>query len=157
MQASRKGWPDYVLHQMVTVLSNGEEVKISKRAGSYVTLRDLIDEVGCDATRYFLAARHPDSQLVFDIDLAKSKSNDNPVYYIQYAHARISAVLAQWGGERKALLAGGCRPAGQRIRNGAAAAADRLPAGDRECSTGPCAAPGRILSEGLGGRFPQLL
>ena len=99
-----KGWPDYVLHQMVTVLKNGEEVKISKRAGSYVTLRDLIDEVGCDATRYFLAARHPDSQLVFDIDLAKSKSNDNPVYYIQYAHARISTVLQTWGGERQSLL-----------------------------------------------------
>ncbi len=99
-----KGWPDYVLHQMVTVLRNGEEVKISKRAGSYVTLRELIDEVGCDATRYFLAARHPDSQLVFDIDLAKSKSNENPVYYIQYAHARISAVLAQWGSEQKILL-----------------------------------------------------
>jgi arginyl-tRNA synthetase len=99
-----QGWPDYVLHQMVTVLKNGEEVKISKRAGSYVTLRDLIDEVGCDATRYFLAARHPDSQLVFDIDLAKSKSNDNPVYYIQYAHARICAVMAQWGGERKLLM-----------------------------------------------------
>ncbi len=99
-----KGWPDYVLHQMVTVLRNGQEVKISKRAGSYVTLRDLIDEVGCDATRYFLAARHPDSQLVFDIDLAKSKSNDNPVYYIQYAHARISKVLLDWGGEHKALL-----------------------------------------------------
>ncbi len=92
------GWPEYVLHQMVTVLKNGEEVKISKRAGSYVTLRDLIDEVGCDATRYFLAARHPDSQLVFDIDLAKSQSNDNPVYYIQYAHARICTVLQQWGG-----------------------------------------------------------
>ena len=99
-----KGWPDYVLHQMVTVLRNGEEVKISKRAGSYVTLRDLIDEVGCDATRYFLAARHPDSQLVFDIDLAKSQSNDNPVYYIQYAHARIFSVLQQWGGEHLALL-----------------------------------------------------
>jgi arginyl-tRNA synthetase len=99
-----QGWPDFVLHQMVTVLRNGQEVKISKRAGSYVTLRDLIDEVGCDATRYFLAARHPDSQLVFDIDLAKSKSNDNPVYYIQYAHARISAVLGLWGGERQALL-----------------------------------------------------
>lgn len=99
-----QGWPDYVLHQMVTVLRNGQEVKISKRAGSYVTLRDLIDEVGCDATRYFLAARHPDSQLVFDIDLAKSKSNENPVYYIQYAHARVSAVLAQWGGEHQTLL-----------------------------------------------------
>ncbi|MCK9200678.1 MAG: arginine--tRNA ligase [Gallionella sp.] len=98
-----QGWPDYVLHQMVTVLKNGEEVKISKRAGSYVTLRDLIDEVGCDATRYFLAARSPDSQLVFDIDLAKSQSNDNPVYYIQYAHARIHAVLAQWGGDRQSL------------------------------------------------------
>ncbi len=99
-----KGWPSYVLHQMVTVLKNGEEVKISKRAGSYVTLRDLIDEVGCDATRYFLAARSPDSQLVFDIDLAKAQSNDNPVYYIQYAHARIFSVLSQWGGEHRQLL-----------------------------------------------------
>jgi arginyl-tRNA synthetase len=99
-----EGWPDYVLHQMVTVLRNGEEVKISKRAGSYVTLRDLIDEVGCDATRYFLAARHADSQLVFDIDLAKSRSNDNPVYYIQYAHARVSAVMESWGGHREALI-----------------------------------------------------
>ncbi|BBJ23654.1 arginine--tRNA ligase [Candidatus Nitrotoga sp. AM1P] len=98
-----QGWPDYVLHQMVTVLRNGEEVKISKRAGSYVTLRDLIDEVGCDATRFFLAARHPDSQLVFDIDLAKSQSNENPVYYIQYAHARICSVLGQWGGDVAAL------------------------------------------------------
>ena len=98
-----KGWPEYVLHQMVTVLRNGEEVKISKRAGSYVTLRDLIDEVGCDATRYFLAARHSDTQLVFDIDLAKSQSNDNPVYYIQYAHARVCAVLEQWGGDPQAL------------------------------------------------------
>ena len=98
-----KGWPDYVLHQMVTVLRNGEEVKISKRAGSYVTLRDLIDEVGCDATRFFLAARHPDTQLVFDIDLAKSQSNENPVYYIQYAHARIHSVLSQWQGERAKL------------------------------------------------------
>ena len=100
-----KGWPDYVLHQMVTVLKNGAEVKISKRAGSYVTLRDLIEEVGCDATRYFLAARHPDTQLVFDIDLAKSKSNENPVYYIQYAHARINTVLAQWAGQPEALNA----------------------------------------------------
>ncbi len=94
-----QGWPDYVLHQMVTVMKNGEEVKISKRAGSYVTLRDLIKEVGCDATRYFLAARKPDSQLVFDIDLALSQTNENPVYYIQYAHARICGVLAQWGGD----------------------------------------------------------
>ena len=90
------GWPDYVLHQMVTVMRGGEEVKLSKRAGSYVTLRDLIDEVGCDATRYFLAARRADSQLVFDIDLARAQTNDNPVYYIQYAHARICSVLAAW-------------------------------------------------------------
>ena len=90
-----KNWPEYVLHQMVTVTKNNQEVKISKRAGSYVTLRDLIDEVGSDATRYFLLARKPDSQLIFDIDLAKSQTNDNPVYYIQYAHARICAVLNQ--------------------------------------------------------------
>lgn len=88
-------WPEYVLHQMVTVVRNGNEVKISKRAGSYVTLRDLIDEVGSDATRYFLLARKPDSQLTFDLDLARSKSNDNPVYYIQYACARISSVFNQ--------------------------------------------------------------
>ena len=89
------GWPDYVLHQMVTVMRGGEEVKISKRAGSYVTLRDLIDEVGRDATRYFLAARRADSQLTFDIDLARAQTNDNPVYYIQYAHARVCSVLRQ--------------------------------------------------------------
>lgn len=90
-----KGWPDYVLHQMVTVMRGGEEVKISKRAGSYVTLRDLIDEVGRDATRYFLISRKPDSQLVFDIDLALKRSNENPVYYIQYAHARVASVLRE--------------------------------------------------------------
>jgi arginyl-tRNA synthetase len=98
-----QAWPDYVLHQMVTVMRGGEEVKLSKRAGSYVTLRDLIDEVGCDATRYFLAARRADSQLVFDIDLARAQTNDNPVYYIQYAHARICSVLAQWGGDVSSL------------------------------------------------------
>jgi arginyl-tRNA synthetase len=86
------GWPDYVLHQMVTVMRDGDEVKLSKRAGSYVTLRDLINEVGRDATRFFLTARAATSQLTFDIDLALSKSNENPVYYIQYAHARICSV-----------------------------------------------------------------
>jgi arginyl-tRNA synthetase len=90
-----KDWPDYVLHQMVTVMRGGEEVKISKRAGGYVTLRDLIDSVGRDATRYFLIARKSDSQMVFDIDLALSQSNDNPVYYIQYAHARVCSVQRQ--------------------------------------------------------------
>nr|WP_225562899.1 arginine--tRNA ligase [Rhodanobacter sp. DHG33] len=92
-----KGYPDYLLYQMVTVMRGGEEVKISKRAGSYVTLRDLIDEVGRDATRYFLISRKGDSQLVFDIDLARSQTNDNPVYYIQYAHARVCSVLRQAG------------------------------------------------------------
>ena len=96
-------YPEYVLHQMITVMKGGEEVKLSKRAGSYVTLRDLIDEVGCDATRYFLVARKPDSQLVFDIDLAKTQNSDNPVYYIQYAHARIAGVLKQWGGDTDQL------------------------------------------------------
>ncbi|HET7329682.1 arginine--tRNA ligase [Dyella sp.] len=90
-----KDWPHYVLYQMITVMRGGEEVKISKRAGSYVTLRDLIDEAGRDATRYFLIARKGDSQLVFDIDLARSQSNDNPVYYIQYAHARVCRVLEE--------------------------------------------------------------
>ena len=104
------GWPDYVLHQMVTVMRGGEEVKISKRAGSYVTLRDLIDEVGADATRYFLAARRADSQLVFDIDLARAQTNDNPVYYIQYAYARICSVLEQWGGDTAALSQAGLGP-----------------------------------------------
>ncbi len=99
-----QGWPEYVLHQMVTVMRGGEEVKLSKRAGSYVTLRDLIEEVGCDATRYFLAARRADSQLVFDIDLARSQSNDNPVYYIQYALARICSVLSQWDGNPDSLI-----------------------------------------------------
>ena len=87
------GWPEYVLHQMVTVMRSGQEVKISKRAGSYVTLRDLIDEVGRDATRFFFIMRKPDSQLVFDIDLAKEQSPDNPVYYVQYAHARICSIF----------------------------------------------------------------
>ena len=87
-----QGWPEYVLHQMVTVLRNGEEVKISKRAGSYVTLRDLIDEVGRDAVRYFFVMRKSDSQLVFDIDLAKQQSVDNPVFYVQYAHARVCSI-----------------------------------------------------------------
>jgi arginyl-tRNA synthetase len=89
------GYPDYVLHQMVTVMRGGEEVKLSKRAGSYLTLRDLIDEVGRDATRWFLVARKPDSQLVFDIDLARSQSLDNPVYYVQLSHARICGLLRQ--------------------------------------------------------------
>jgi arginyl-tRNA synthetase len=88
-----KGYPEYVLHQMVTVTKAGEEVKISKRAGSYVTVRDLIDEVGRDAVRYFFLMRKGDSQLVFDVDLARSQSEENPVYYIQMAHARLCGIF----------------------------------------------------------------
>jgi arginyl-tRNA synthetase len=87
------GYPEYVLHQMVTVMKGGEEMKISKRAGSYVTVRDLIDEVGRDAVRYFFLMRKGDSQLVFDVDLARSQSEENPVYYIQMAHARLSGIF----------------------------------------------------------------
>ncbi len=88
-----QGYPDYVLHQMVTVMKGGEEVKISKRAGSYVTVRDLIDEVGRDAVRYFYLMRKGDSQLVFDVDLARSQSEENPVYYVQMAHARMCGIF----------------------------------------------------------------
>ena len=112
------GYPDYVLHKMVTVMKNGEEVKISKRAGSYVTLRDLIewsagDAVdangqrdltrGRDAVRFFLISRKADTEFVFDVDLALAQSDENPVYYVQYAHARICSVLAQWGGDEAVL------------------------------------------------------
>jgi len=90
-----QGYPEYVLHQMVKVMRGGEEVKISKRAGSYVTLRDLIDWVGRDAVRFFLVSRKADAEFVFDVDLARSRSEDNPVYYVQYAHARVASVMKQ--------------------------------------------------------------
>ncbi|HEX9023425.1 MAG TPA: arginine--tRNA ligase [Geobacteraceae bacterium] len=101
-----QAWPEYVLHQMVTVMRGGEEVKVSKRAGSYVTLRYLIDEVGRDATRFFFVMRKPDSQLVFDIDLAKQRSLENPVYYVQYAHARICSIFEN-AAEKGIHLSGG--------------------------------------------------
>jgi arginyl-tRNA synthetase len=91
------GYPDYVLHTMVRVMRGGEEVKISKRAGSYVTLRDLIEWTSKDAVRFFLLSRKPDTEYVFDIDLALAQNNDNPVYYVQYAHARICSVLQREG------------------------------------------------------------
>jgi arginyl-tRNA synthetase len=113
-----QGYPDYVLHKMVTVMRNGEEVKISKRAGSYVTLRDLIEwsageavdsaprdlTRGRDAVRFFLISRKADTEFVFDVDLALAQSDENPVYYVQYAHARICSVLAQWGGDEASLV-----------------------------------------------------
>jgi arginyl-tRNA synthetase len=112
-----QGYPDYILHKMVTVMKNGEEVKISKRAGSYVTLRDLIEwsagdgedgaprdlTRGRDAVRFFLISRKADTEFVFDVDLALAQSDENPVYYVQYAHARICSVLAQWGGDETTL------------------------------------------------------
>jgi arginyl-tRNA synthetase len=105
-----RGYPHYVLHKMVTVMKGGEEVKLSKRAGSYVTVRDLLDEAGRDAVRFFLVSRKADTEFVFDIDLAKSQTEDNPVYYVQYAHARICSVLAQWGGNPQTLASAGLEP-----------------------------------------------
>jgi arginyl-tRNA synthetase len=118
------GYPDYVLHKMVTVMKNGQEVKISKRAGSYVTLRDLIEwsageapdsaprdlARGRDAVRFFLISRKADTEFVFDVDLALEQSDENPVYYVQYAHARICSVLAQWGGDEAGLDAADLSP-----------------------------------------------
>jgi len=105
-----QGYPDYVLHKMVTVMKNGEEVKISKRAGSYVTVRDLIEwsgngdiTRGRDAVRFFLISRKADTEFVFDVDVALKTSDENPVYYVQYAHARICSALANWGGDEAAL------------------------------------------------------
>jgi arginyl-tRNA synthetase len=99
------GYPEYVLHQLVTVMRGGEEVKISKRAGGYVTVRELVDDVGRDAVRFFFLMRRSDSQLSFDVDLARSQSNDNPVYYVQMAHARMSGIFRA-GGQDPASLTG---------------------------------------------------
>jgi arginyl-tRNA synthetase len=105
-----QGFPDYVLHKMVTVMKNGEEVKISKRAGSYVTVRDLIEwsgggdiSKGRDAVRFFLISRKADTEFEFDVDVALKTSDENPVYYVQYANARICSVLAQWNGDEAQL------------------------------------------------------
>ncbi|GAA0420568.1 arginine--tRNA ligase [Massilia aurea] len=105
-----QGYPDYVLHKMVTVMKDGEEVKISKRAGSYVTVRDLIDWSGAgdvtrgrDAVRFFLISRKADTEFVFDVNVALETSDENPVYYVQYAHARICSALANWGGDVASL------------------------------------------------------
>jgi arginyl-tRNA synthetase len=126
--AQKRGWdipktyPDYVLHKMVTVMHHGEEVKISKRAGSYVTVRDLVEwsggvtpemspaerelalQRGRDAVRFFLISRKADTEFVFDIDLALQQNDENPVFYVQYAHARINSILQQWGGQISDLV-----------------------------------------------------
>ena len=101
-----QGWPDYVLHKMVTVMKDGEEVKISKRAGSYVTLRDLIEWTSKDAVRFFLISRKADTEFTFDVDLALKTNDENPVFYVQYAHARMSKVMRDWAAERGGDLAG---------------------------------------------------
>ncbi|WP_271007994.1 arginine--tRNA ligase [Paucibacter sp. B51] len=101
-----QGFPDYVLHKMVTVMKGGEEVKISKRAGSYVTLRDLIDWTSRDAVRFFLISRKADTEFIFDVDLALKQNDENPVFYVQYAHARICSVIRNWvarGGDESTL------------------------------------------------------
>ena len=108
------GYPDYVLHTMVRVIKDGVEVKISKRTGGYVTLRDLIDWTSKDAVRFFLLSRKPDTEYTFDVNLAVAKNNDNPVYYVQYAHARICSVLAAWAdkdaGKPESLQSAGLSP-----------------------------------------------
>jgi len=105
-----QGYPDYLLHTMVRVMRSGEEVKISKRAGSYVTLRDLIEWTSKDAVRFFLLSRKADTEYIFDVDLALARNNDNPVYYVQYAHARICRVFEEWGGQAAALDAADLSP-----------------------------------------------
>jgi arginyl-tRNA synthetase len=107
-----QGYPGYALHKMVKVVRAGEEVKMSKRAGDYVTVRDLVDEVGRDAVRYFFLMRTLETELVFDIELAKSQSDENPVYYVQYAHARLCSVLREWGGDVASLANADLSPLG---------------------------------------------
>lgn len=102
-----QGYPEYVLHQMVTVMKGGQEVKLSKRAGSYVTVRDLVDEAGSDAVRYFFLMRKSDSHIVFDIDLATKQSEENPVYYVQYAHTRMAGIFRTAGIEPAQIRAVG--------------------------------------------------
>jgi len=104
------GYPDYVMHSMVRVMRGGEEVKISKRAGSYVTLRDLLDWAGRDAVRFFLLSRRADADFVFDVDLARAQTEENPVYYVQYAHARVCSVFAQSKGDLSRLAAADLTP-----------------------------------------------
>ena len=102
-----QGFPDYVLHKMVTVMKGGEEVKISKRAGSYVTLRDLVDWTSRDAVRFFLNSRKADTEFVFDVDLALKQNDENPVFYVQYAHARICSIIRKWAEDSGGESAGG--------------------------------------------------
>ena len=158
------GYPEYVLHKMVTVMKGGEEVKISKRAGTYVTLRDLIDEVGRDAVRFFLVSRKADTEFVFDVDLAQSQSEENPVYYVQYAHARVCRMFEQWRSEYPDEADAGALRGRRSSRRSTIRASWRSPRGSR---TFPDvlgrprrrsrAAPAGVLFPRIGRRVPQLL
>ncbi len=154
-----RGYPDYVLHKMLRVTKEGEEVKMSKRAGTYVTLRDLLDWVGRDATRFFLVSRKPDAEFVFDVDLAVSRSDENPVYYVQYAHARICSVLAQAEerGFRVPRRGCGSRPVAERARAGVDEPVGRLP--DDPCGRRARCRPasGGLVPKGTLRRFSRLL
>jgi arginyl-tRNA synthetase len=102
-----EGYPEYVLHQMVTVEQDGREVKFSKRAGSYTTLRELVDAVGSDVVRYFFLMRKPDAHLVFDLGVALDQSEKNPVYKVQYAHARMCSIFRKGGLEEEEITVEG--------------------------------------------------
>ena len=155
------GYPDYVLYKMITVMSGGEEVKISKRAGSYVTLRDLIEWTSRDAVRFFLISRKSDTEFVFDIDLALKRNDDNPVFYVQYAHARICSVLALWQAEHgaQAFEASDAEltPPRRAHRNRAAAHAGPLPRGAGARRRRICAARPHVLPARRGGELSHLL
>ena len=155
------GYPDYVLHKMVTVMSGGEEVKISKRAGSYVTVRDLIDEAGRDAVRFFLVSRKADTEFIFDIDLARSQTDENPVYYVQYAHARVARCCGRPASRsrRRRIDARRCRPRAAREprRGRAAAQARRLSRGARAAARDLAPHVADVLPQGFGRAIPQLL
>ena len=153
------GFPDYVLNKMVTVMKGGAEVKISKRAGGYVTLRDLIDWTSRDAVRFFLISRKADTEYTFDVDLALAQNDENPVFYVQYAHARICSVLAQYakGRPRDAAPSADLSLLSRTDRSRADAAARRLP-GDAGARRGPPGAARRGLLRPRAGRgLPQLL
>ncbi len=168
-----RGYPDYVLHKMVTVMKNGEEVKISKRAGSYVTLRDLIEwsagdaadaadgardlTRGRDAVRFFLISRKADTEFVFDVDLARAQSDENPVYYVQYAHARICSVLAQWGGDEATLEGVDLAPLTAPRETALLGQAGRVSGNPAEGAGRTGAAPGGVLPARAGRRTARLL
>jgi arginyl-tRNA synthetase len=158
-----QGYPDYVLHKMVTVMKNGEEVKISKRAGSYVTVRDLIEwsgngdiTRGRDAVRFFLISRKADTEFVFDVDVALATNDENPVYYVQYAHARICSACWQLGRRRRQLANADLSPLTRRTKRACWPSWPRI----RKCCSAPSRtgpAPGRVLPARTGRRTAQLL